>query len=72
MKVGEKATLTCPSDTAYGEAGRPPVIPGGAVLIFDVELLDVMKAETPPPAAMTPPPPASGGVKPEPAKPAKK
>lgn len=70
MKVGEKATLTCPADTAYGEAGRPPVIPGGAVLIFDVELLDVMKSEAPP-AAMTPPPPASG-AKPEPAKPAKK
>jgi FKBP-type peptidyl-prolyl cis-trans isomerase FkpA len=66
MKVGEKATLTCPSDTAYGDQGRPPVIPGGATLIFDVELLDVMKAETPPPAAMTAPPPAA------PAKPAKK
>jgi FKBP-type peptidyl-prolyl cis-trans isomerase FkpA len=57
MKVGEKATLTCPSDAAYGDAGRPPVIPGGATLIFDVELLDVMKSETPP-AAMTLPPPA--------------
>jgi FKBP-type peptidyl-prolyl cis-trans isomerase FkpA len=66
MKVGEKATLTCPSDLAYGDAGRPPVIPGGATLIFDVELLDVMKAETPPPAAMTLPPPAPAG------KPAKK
>jgi FKBP-type peptidyl-prolyl cis-trans isomerase FkpA len=64
MKVGEKATLTCPADTAYGDQGRPPVIPGGAVLIFDVELLDVMKAETPPPA-MTLPPPASGGPKPK-------
>ena len=56
MKVGEKATLTCPSDLAYGDQGRPPVIPGGATLIFDVELLDVMKAE---PTAMTVPPPAS-------------
>jgi FKBP-type peptidyl-prolyl cis-trans isomerase FkpA len=56
MKVGEKATLTCPSDVAYGDSGRPPVIPGGATLIFDVELLDVMKAEQP--AAMTLPPPA--------------
>ena len=53
MKVGGKATLTCPSDTAYGDAGRPPVIPGGAVLIFDVELLDVTKAEAPPPTGMT-------------------
>jgi len=55
MKVGEKATLTCPSELAYGDQGRPPLIPGGATLIFDVELLDVMKAE-PPAAAMTAPP----------------
>jgi FKBP-type peptidyl-prolyl cis-trans isomerase FkpA len=66
MHVGEKAKLTCPSDTAYGDMGRPPVIPGGAVLIFDVELLDVMKAETPPPVLTPPPPP------PAPGKPAKK
>ncbi|MDB4981930.1 MAG: fkpA [Myxococcales bacterium] len=52
MKVGEKATLTCPSDVAYGDQGRPPTIPGGATLIFDVELLDVMKA---PPVSDTPP-----------------
>jgi FKBP-type peptidyl-prolyl cis-trans isomerase FkpA len=64
MKVGEKAVLTCPSDTAYGDSGRPPVIPGGAVLIFDIELLDVMKSEAPPPAAMTPPPPAPAATKP--------
>jgi FKBP-type peptidyl-prolyl cis-trans isomerase FkpA len=64
MKVGEKALLTCPSDAAYGDQGRPPVIPGGATLIFDVELLDVMKAE-PPAAAMTLPPPASGGPPPK-------
>src|SRR5216683_2584373 len=32
MKVGEKARLTCPSDVAYGDQGRPPQIPGGATL----------------------------------------
>jgi FKBP-type peptidyl-prolyl cis-trans isomerase FkpA len=69
MKVGEKAALTCPSDTAYGDSGRPPVIPGGAVLIFDVELLDVMKSEPPP--AMSSPIPAPPTVKPEGAKPKK-
>jgi FKBP-type peptidyl-prolyl cis-trans isomerase FkpA len=68
MKVGEKATLTCPSDTAYGDGGRPPKIPGGATLIFDVELLDVMKAPPPPP---TPPPATTPESKPA-AKPAKK
>jgi FKBP-type peptidyl-prolyl cis-trans isomerase FkpA len=55
MKVGGKATLTCPSEIAYGDGGRPPVIPGGAVLIFDVELLDIMKSDAPPPAESAPP-----------------
>ena len=43
MKVGGKATLTCPSDIAYGDNGQPPRIPGGAALVFDVELLDIAK-----------------------------
>jgi FKBP-type peptidyl-prolyl cis-trans isomerase FkpA len=43
MKVGEKAVLTCPSDLAYGDSGRPPTIPGGATLIFDVELIEIVK-----------------------------
>ncbi|HZX93477.1 MAG TPA: FKBP-type peptidyl-prolyl cis-trans isomerase [Myxococcales bacterium] len=41
MKVGEKARLVCPSDIAYGDHGHPPSIPGGATLIFDVELLGI-------------------------------
>jgi len=40
MKVGGKATLVCPSDLAYGDQGRP-TIPGGATLIFEVELLSI-------------------------------
>jgi FKBP-type peptidyl-prolyl cis-trans isomerase FkpA len=43
MKVNEKARLTCPSDVAYGDHGHPPTIPGGATLVFDVELLSASK-----------------------------
>ncbi len=42
MKKGGKAKFICPSDTAYGDVGRPPVIPGGAVLVFEVELVDIV------------------------------
>jgi FKBP-type peptidyl-prolyl cis-trans isomerase FkpA len=43
MKVGEKARLTCPSDAAYGDQGHEPTIPPGATLIFEVELLSIVK-----------------------------
>jgi FKBP-type peptidyl-prolyl cis-trans isomerase FkpA len=43
MKVGGKAKLVCPSAIAYGDSGRPPVIPGGATLIFEIELLGIEK-----------------------------
>lgn len=66
MKIGEKAQLTCPSDIAYGEQGRPPTIPGGATLVFDVELLEIKAA--PPPAAPTPPPAAPAAAAAKPAK----
>jgi FKBP-type peptidyl-prolyl cis-trans isomerase FkpA len=41
MKVGGKARLVCPSDIAYGDGGHPPVIPGGATLVFEIELLEI-------------------------------
>jgi FKBP-type peptidyl-prolyl cis-trans isomerase FkpA len=44
MKVGGKAQLVCPSDQAYGDQGNPS-IPGGSTLVFDVELLDIIKPD---------------------------
>ena len=43
MKVGEKARLVCPASLAYGAQGMPPHIPGGATLVFEVELLAASK-----------------------------
>ena len=45
MKVGGKSRLVCPSDIAYGDQGRPG-IPGGAVLVFEVELLEIAAVES--------------------------
>ena len=49
MKPGGKAKLVCPADIAYGDRGAPPKIKPGATLVFDVELLELMKDQ--PPAA---------------------
>jgi len=40
MKVGEQRQLVIPPDLAYGADGRPG-IPGGATLIFEIELMKI-------------------------------
>lgn len=42
IKTGGKALLTCPSKTAYGDSFQPS-IPKDSVLVFEVELLDIVK-----------------------------
>ena len=46
LHVGDKAVLTIPSKLGYGEQGTQG-IPGGATLIFDVELVDVKEGIKP-------------------------
>jgi len=47
MCVGEKRKLTVPPSLGYGDAGAGDVIPGGATLHFDVELLSINEAPAP-------------------------
>ncbi len=44
LKEGTKAVFFIPSDLGYGDQGNPPAgIPGGAELVFSVELVDVVQ-----------------------------
>ena len=42
MSVGSKYQFVIPSDLAYGPRGRPG-IPGGATLLFDIELIEIIE-----------------------------
>ena len=74
MHVGGKRRVFIPYQLAYGDAGRPPVIPAKSELIFDIEVVgqaDVEPKRTPPPPRPVPQQvqptnsvPATNGAKP--------
>ena len=43
IKVGGRAKLVCPPNLAYGSRGAGGVVPPNATLIFEIDLLDIMK-----------------------------
>jgi len=43
MKVGGVRRVTVPPDLGYGRQGSPPKIPPGATLVFEIELVDVLR-----------------------------
>lgn len=49
MKCGQKRQLIIPAALGYGDVGAPPTIPGGATLLFDVQVLYISRPAIKPP-----------------------
>lgn len=60
IKVGGKSKLICPAELAYGDQSPSPDIGPGATLVFEVELLEIVKQQ---PAVAPPPAPAAAPKK---------
>lgn len=43
MRVGGRSRVVCPPELAYGERGAPPAIKPHATLVFDIELLAIVR-----------------------------
>lgn len=43
MRVGGRSRVVCPAELAYGDRGAPPAIKPGATLVFDIELLAIVR-----------------------------
>lgn len=43
MNTGAKWRIALPAELAYGDAGAPPSIPGGAALMFEIHLLEILE-----------------------------
>jgi len=42
MKTGGRRKLIVPPKLAFGQIGRPPVVPANATVVFDIEVLSIM------------------------------
>ena len=47
MVEGDKWEMYIPSELGYGDRGRPPTIPGGDVLVFQMEIITIKGAKVP-------------------------
>jgi len=43
MKLGAKGKIVCPTEVAYGNQDKGPLIKPGATLLFDIELVEIVK-----------------------------